>query len=34
MYVCVASNTLGQSNDAALLTVAGNFVEFNDNVDD
>lgn len=25
MYVCVASNTLGQSHDAAMLTVAGNF---------
>lgn len=25
MYVCLASNALGQSQDAAILTVAGNF---------
>lgn len=25
MYICLASNALGQSQDAAVLTVAGNF---------
>lgn len=25
IYVCIASNALGQSHDAAVLTVAGNF---------
>ena len=25
MYLCIASNALGQNHDAAMLTVAGNF---------